>query len=91
VTIDEVLDALQQKKRSMSCSELETLLRALGFVIRDGSRGGHKIFTRPGLADFHCGSFDGKANPIKFPYIVKVIRIITLYREELEKLLEQGK
>jgi hypothetical protein len=91
VPIDEVLDALQQKKRSMSCSELEGLLRALGFVIRDGSRGGHKIVTHPGLADFHGGSFDGRANPIKVPYIVTVIRIIRLHREELEKLLEKGK
>jgi hypothetical protein len=75
----------------MSCSELESLLRALRFVIRDGRRGEHKIFTHPELADFRCGSFDGRANPIKFPYIVKVIRIIGLYRDELEKLLEKGK
>jgi len=75
----------------MSCADLEAVLRALGFRVRDGRRGGHKLFTRPGLVGFHGGSFNGGTNPIRPCYVVTVIRTINLYREDLKTLLEKGK
>lgn len=72
---DEVIRELDQAGASMRCSELTTLLVTLGFEVKDGKRGGHKVFTHDGLPDFRSGAYNcdhGKNPEIKRPYINKV-------------------
>jgi hypothetical protein len=90
--IDEALAFLEQRKKSMRCSDLEQVLKSLGFEVGDCRRAGHKKIKHSGIAGFFGSSFDGghKADSeIKFCYVAGVIRLIKQYRVELEKLMEQ--
>src|SRR5690625_5480057 len=49
---------LRTRKTTMRCQELVELLTRLGFIVRDGRRGGHKIFTHSGLPEFTSASFN---------------------------------
>lgn len=87
--VEEVLLILQQRKTSLCCEEVKNLLQSLGFIVRDGKRGGHKIFIHPNLTSFFSGSFDcghGKNPEIKPAYIKSIIKILTQYKDELNLL-----
>jgi hypothetical protein len=92
--IKEVKQTLQQRKTSLCCSDVKYQLERLGFEVRDGSKGGHKVYTHDGLPSFFSASFNcghGKNPEIKPAYINKVINVITQYEDELEKFLESKK
>lgn len=87
---DQAIEALEASKASMRCADLTDWLSRLGFEIRDGSRGGHKIFIHDGLAAFHSGSYNcdhGRNPQIKRPYIVKVLRALREHEADLKKFL----
>lgn len=74
----------------MRCRDLGALLASLGFEIRDGKKGGHKLFFHDELPEFHSGSYNcdhGKNPQIKRPYITKVIRILEVHETDLRKFL----
>ena len=84
--IEKVILILQQRKTSLCCEEVKNLLQSLGFIVRDGKKGGHKIFVHPSLTDFRSGSFNcghGKSPEIKPSYISGIIKILTQYKDEL--------
>ena len=94
MNVDEALDVFQRKKRSMGCSELESLLEAFGFKIRRCSRGGHRVITHPGLPGFHGGSFDGghgANSQIRPCYVQTIARIFAQYKSDLDELMERKK
>lgn len=77
---------------SMRCSEMARLLRDLGFDVRDGSRGGHKVFVHDHIQGFTSGSYNcdhGRNPEIKRPYIKKVLAILRQYEAELTRYLEE--
>jgi len=89
--IKNVIDELQQHKTNLCCKDVKRLLISLGFEVRDGKQGGHKIFVHHKWSSFHSGSFNcghGKNPEIKPAYINKIINILKQYQEELEKYLE---
>ena len=91
--VDSVLRQLQVHKNKLRCNEVQDLLEQLGFVVRDGARGGHKVFVHPQLEGFYSGSYNcghGRNPEIKVAYISNVIRIINLYREALIGNFEHG-
>ena len=78
---------------SMRCDKAKALLTQLGFNVRDGKRGGHKIFTHPGVPEFRSGSLNcdhGKNPEIKKPYINKIIRILDIYEADLIAFLDKS-
>ncbi|UUA71559.1 type II toxin-antitoxin system HicA family toxin [Cellvibrio sp. QJXJ] len=88
---DEVKQELTQNKGNIRCQRVTALLKSLGFEVRDGSQGGHKVFTHDKLADFYSSSFNcghGKNPEIKPAYIVKILKTINQYEEALRKLSE---
>jgi hypothetical protein len=94
VTVDEALDFLKQQKKSMRCSELERVLAAFGFVVNDCKKAGHKKIKHSSLDGFIGSSFDGahgSDSQIKPCYVGTVIKLITTYRTELEKLMETAR
>lgn len=87
---DQAVEALEAAKASMSCSDLTDWLTTLGFDVRDGKRGGHKIYFHDGLPEFHSGSYncDHGRNPhIKRPYIVNVLRVLREHEADLKRFL----
>lgn len=92
LSIAEIIKYLQQHKANLCCKEVTSQLVNLGFEVKDGNKGGHKVFVHPGLSpSFHSSSFNcghGKNPEIKPPYINKIIKILEQHYEELEEFLE---
>lgn len=90
--IQKTIQQLQQRKTNLCCEEVKSLLLDLGFDVRDGKQGGHKIFVHAGLPSFMSGSFNcghGKNPEIKPAYIGKIIQVLRQYSDELEAYLEK--
>ncbi len=84
--------ALSQAGASMRCQELCRHLESLGFEVRSGKRGGHKVITHSGIPGFLSASFNcdhGKNPEIKRPYIIQVVKVLRKYEQELRALLEE--
>lgn len=89
--LEQAIQQLTGAGASVRCRELAGLLEGLGFTVRDGKRGGHKVFVHAGLADFKSGGYNcdhGRDPEIKRPYIKKVLQILRHYEAELSRYLE---
>ena len=89
--IDDLIRSWSQRKASISCNEVTQVLTALGFEVRDGARGCHKIFTHDKLVNFYSASFNcghGKNPIVKKSYITALIRTLRKYQIELERVQE---
>lgn len=85
------ITTLRLKKKSTRCKELIQILEELGFVVRDGSRGGHKLYMHPDLREFAGNGFNcehGKNPQIKPVYVQRVIKILEDFEDELSSLGE---
>lgn len=96
--IQDVIDELIQRKKSISCngsSGLLLILSNLGFKFKDGKTTGHKIFTHYELSkisEFKTHSIDCGHKPgreMKFQYVQNTIRLLVQYKEELEAINEK--
>lgn len=88
--LDDVRQRLLEGKRSIRCSELGASLESLGFTVRDGNKGGHKVYTHPELNGFYSGAYNcghGKNPEIKPAYISKILKILDAYDADLRKCL----
>jgi hypothetical protein len=93
VKIQSVIDTLNSGKGNLCCKDVIKLLRSLDFEVRDGKKGGHKIYTHNGLTEFYSASFNcghGKNPEIKPAYIGKIVRIIETYQDSLIQYLSNG-
>lgn len=84
-----IIQSWRNRSANLRCAEICNDLICLGFSIRDGRRGGHKIVSHSKLFDFYGTNFDcgHGANPIvKHGYVKKLLRILIERREELEIL-----
>ncbi|MCH8537127.1 MAG: type II toxin-antitoxin system HicA family toxin [Alkalimonas sp.] len=80
--------SLFQSGSALRCKDVVQALESLGFEVRDGKRGGHKIFVHDRLQDFYSGSFNcdhGKNPQIKPGYIRNIRKILEQYSEELSQ------
>ena len=85
---------LESAKASIRCSELTELLTSVGFEVRNGKLGSHKLFFHDGLPDFHSGSYNGghgRDPQISRPYIVKILRILRQNESELRSFLGESR
>lgn len=88
----EIIEQLQLRKSNLCCEDVKQLLTRLGFDVRDGKLGGHKIYVHQGLPSFHSGSFNcghGKNPEIKPAYITKIVQVLKQYKNELDAYLEK--
>ena len=73
---------------TLRCKDVVQALESLGFEVRDGNRGGHKIFVHDRLKEFRSGAFNcdhGKNPQIKSAYIKKIRNILEQYADELSR------
>jgi len=92
IIYNNVMTAFKNAGASMRCQEAKALLRELDFKVKDGRRGGHKVYTHPHIDSFTSGSLNcdhGKNPEIKRPYIKKIIKVLEKYENELVKYLEK--
>jgi hypothetical protein len=89
--VDEAIEFLKQRKKTLRSSELKGQLEFFGFKVRDCKKAGHKQVTHNKLSDFRGGSYSaghGSDDQVKPGYVGKMIAMLNTYREELEKLVE---
>lgn len=82
------LERLRNSAGNLRCSEIKAILTALGFVVRDGKKGGHKMFSHPFIHDFNGSSYNcghGKDPQVKKGYIGTIILILERFKELLER------
>lgn len=75
----EAVDHFKKSKKSLRCSQVTKSLTELGFDVRDGRRGGHKIFVHDHLSGFTSSSYNcghGKNPEIKPQYIVNIVKVL---------------
>lgn len=90
-TFQKVLDDLKGSKKSSRCSQVTKSLTKLGFDVRDGKRGGHKVYVHDGLVSFTSASYNcghGKNPEIKPAYIAKILKILEENKVELVEFLD---
>jgi hypothetical protein len=90
----QVVAKLEAAKRSIRCDELAEQLELLGFEVRDGKQGGHKIYVHDGLPEFKSASYNcghGRNPEIKPAYIRNVLRILRQHEAEIVNYLEKRK
>lgn len=88
--VEQTIQILKQRKNNIRCSELQNFLDQLGFIVRHGKKGGHKVFIHPQLSNFESGSFNcdhGKNPQIKSIYVRKIIDILEQHKDELAVLV----
>lgn len=87
--VETIVDDWRGRKANLRCKEICAGLIHLGFTIRDGRRGGHKIVSHSGLKEFMGTDFDGGhgANELVKPrYVDKLLRVIKDWADDLERL-----
>ena len=93
MTPAQAIAQLRTGKGNLRCKDVKRLLEDLGFEVRDGKRGGHKIVVHDGLDEFTSASFNcghGKNPEIKPAYITNLIRMISDHEAELTRYLSGG-
>lgn len=89
---DQVVATLSAAKRSIRCDELAEQLELLGFEVRDGKQGGHKIYVHDELSEFKSASYNcghGRNPEIKAAYISNVLRVLRQYESDILEYLEK--
>ena len=92
VVYEEVVSALRSTKASMRCAELTRQLERLGFEVRPGKRGGHRIMVHDGLTSFYSKPFNcghGKNPEIKPAYVRQILKLLNNHEQELIRFLEE--
>ena len=92
VSVSDAIEALQQAGASMRCRELQKILEALGFEIRDASKEGHKVITHSGLKNFYSASYTcghGKDPEVKRNYVRSMLRLVQEHKDDLERVMEE--
>lgn len=88
------LRELEEAGANMRCAELTKILEKLGFTVRNGKRGGHRLFTHLGLPGFLGGSFDcghGNNDEVKRFYVRSVRNILQEYDSQIKEYLRGQK
>jgi len=89
VTVDEALAELENAKGNYSCANLVALLELLGFSVEPCKSEHHKKVKHSGLREFRGSGFScehGKNPNVKRGYIGKMKTMLTIWKDELEKL-----
>lgn len=92
--VDDAIDCLSQRKKTLRAAELRNLLESLGFNVSDCGSAGHKKVGHAGLthARFLGSSFDaghGADGRVKPCYVGNMMKLLRTYKTELEQLLEK--
>ncbi len=88
--VDEALKILKSSKQ-ISCREMVSLLKGLGFEVFPHSTASHKAFSHLSISglygNFNCGHSRGEN--VKPPYKSQIRKIVDENAEELKEFLEK--
>ncbi|WP_239292544.1 hypothetical protein [Candidatus Nitrotoga sp. 1052] len=84
---DAALGKLRNSAGNLRCSEVKAILKALGFIVRDGKKGNHKTFSHPSIPDFFGSNYDcghGKDAQVKKWYIDTIIEVLERLENDIK-------
>lgn len=90
--LERVKSGLRQRCANITCEEACRLLIRLGFEVKNGKKGGHKVYTHDHLPDFISGSLDcghKRNGEIKPNYIRKIVSILSSHEDDLVEYMRQ--
>jgi hypothetical protein len=72
--------------KNVTCSDITKILKSLGYTVRNGKRGGHKVFFNdsvPGFSGsgYNCGH--GRDPILKRGYVVRIRQELILHLESI--------
>lgn len=89
--IPNIIRDLKARKSNVHCDELVRVLEDLSFSVRRGAKANHHTFMHARIKGFHGGNFDcghGRNPTVKAPYVMKVVKVLEMYRTDLEMINE---
>jgi hypothetical protein len=85
--VQQTIDELRSRCRSLKCAEVCKALKGLGFDVRSGDGPGHKVVSHPQLAGFHGTNFNcghGKNDVVSVAYVINIARVLENWKTEIE-------
>jgi hypothetical protein len=77
---------------NLRCSEVRDILGGLGFKVRDGKKGGHKIYSHPSIPSFTGGNYNcghGKNPQVGKAYITNILDVLEQLSDEIKTHLSK--
>lgn len=91
---DEVYRELAAGKAGsgLPCAEVRSLLGELGFRVKDGARGGHKVITHPHLPGFTTAAYNCKSGngDVDRNYLGSILRVLRQHEADIKKHLGEA-
>jgi hypothetical protein len=87
---DLAVSEIRESKANLLGERVEEILRSLGFDVREGKSGEHRIYTHAGLPEFLSSSFDmghGKRKSIKLCYALNILRVLRQHESAIRSYL----
>lgn len=88
---DKTLERMRQSPTNWRCAELVKALEALGFLVREGSKGNHYVATHRGHATCRCNFNGGHgAHPkLLSRYVKQVCQVLLQFEEEIKAWISE--
>jgi len=91
VSYDSVLDGLKAGKAGsgLPCADVRALLEQVGFHVKDGANGGHKVVTHPHVPDFTSTGYNcrGGNGEVSRNYLGLLIRVMRQHKDAIKRHL----
>ena len=84
-SVQDAITKLEDCITNTSAEDLRKMLVNLGFEVKDGRRGGHKLIKHQGLPEFFSSSYNAGAKRngiIKKFYIKGIIKVLKTHKED---------
>ena len=84
-SVQDAINNLEDCITNTSADDLRRMLVNLGFEVKDGRRGGHKVLTHKGLPEFWSVSYNAGATRngiVKKIYIKEIIKVLKIHKED---------
>ena len=84
-SVQETINKLEDSITNTRAEDLCRMLVNLGFKVKDGNKGGHKVLTHKDLPKFLSSSYNAGAKRngiIKKAYIKQIIKVLKTHKED---------
>ena len=89
---DGARQTLERSLKGIRCRDVLRILKSLKFNVKD-CQAGHKVFTHPGIPDFHGSDFNcghSNHNQVLPIYTKRILDIIVRYEQEIKRYLGES-
>jgi len=88
---DGALAKLRSSGANTRCKDLTKILEDLGFKVRDGNSGAHKVFDHPSIPEFSGSNYNcghGRNPQVRPGYVNRIITVVERLETEIRTYLK---